>query len=276
MPAHYATARRMLGVTENRILGDADHMLKKMAEAQGCRRHVLQDRRRGVLRRQARRRRTPIRTSAARARRARRASAAAAAWSAAGSTRRTRSTRTTCTSPRSAAPRCSPRRASPTLRPLDDDRRRRLRARRPSARRRTVAKQRRTIRARHVVLAASALGTMDLLMRMKESRRAAERVAAPRQRRAHELRVDPRRAVPRRAVRHVEGHRDRLGHPHRSVHAHRGHALLARLRRARPDRDDARHRQGLAADLRSGSAARFAIRSGSRAPRGRSGSRARR
>ena len=35
MPAHYATARRMLGVTENRILGDADHMLKKMADSQG-------------------------------------------------------------------------------------------------------------------------------------------------------------------------------------------------------------------------------------------------
>ena len=35
MPAHYATARRMLGVTENRILGDADHVLKQMADAQG-------------------------------------------------------------------------------------------------------------------------------------------------------------------------------------------------------------------------------------------------
>jgi cholesterol oxidase len=35
MPEHYATARRMLGVTENRILGDADHMLKKMADEQG-------------------------------------------------------------------------------------------------------------------------------------------------------------------------------------------------------------------------------------------------
>src|SRR3569623_1021866 len=35
MPAHYATARRMLGVTENRILGDADHALKQMAEAAG-------------------------------------------------------------------------------------------------------------------------------------------------------------------------------------------------------------------------------------------------
>lgn len=35
MPAHYATARRMLGVTENQILGDADHMLKRMADDQG-------------------------------------------------------------------------------------------------------------------------------------------------------------------------------------------------------------------------------------------------
>jgi cholesterol oxidase len=35
MPAHYATARRMLGVTENRILGEADLMLKKMADDQG-------------------------------------------------------------------------------------------------------------------------------------------------------------------------------------------------------------------------------------------------
>jgi cholesterol oxidase len=36
MPAHYATARKMLGVTENRILGEADEMLKKMADDQGC------------------------------------------------------------------------------------------------------------------------------------------------------------------------------------------------------------------------------------------------
>jgi cholesterol oxidase len=35
MPAHYAEARRMLGVTPNQILGDADHTLKKMAEGQG-------------------------------------------------------------------------------------------------------------------------------------------------------------------------------------------------------------------------------------------------
>jgi cholesterol oxidase len=35
MPRHYASARRMLGVTENRILADADHLLKKMADEQG-------------------------------------------------------------------------------------------------------------------------------------------------------------------------------------------------------------------------------------------------
>src|SRR5262245_29990442 len=36
MPAHYAAARRMLGVTANRILGDADRLLKHAADAQGC------------------------------------------------------------------------------------------------------------------------------------------------------------------------------------------------------------------------------------------------
>ena len=35
MPAHYATARRMLGVTENRILGPADRILRKAADAIG-------------------------------------------------------------------------------------------------------------------------------------------------------------------------------------------------------------------------------------------------
>ncbi|MEO8706532.1 MAG: GMC family oxidoreductase N-terminal domain-containing protein, partial [Kofleriaceae bacterium] len=35
MPAHYATAKRMLGVTENKILGPADEMLQKMAVEQG-------------------------------------------------------------------------------------------------------------------------------------------------------------------------------------------------------------------------------------------------
>jgi len=36
MPSHYETAARMLGVTENKILGPADHFLKKAAEAAGC------------------------------------------------------------------------------------------------------------------------------------------------------------------------------------------------------------------------------------------------
>jgi cholesterol oxidase len=35
MPAHFTEAKRMLGVTENRILGDADETLREMAVAQG-------------------------------------------------------------------------------------------------------------------------------------------------------------------------------------------------------------------------------------------------
>jgi cholesterol oxidase len=35
MPGHYETASRMLGVTENRILGPADHLLKKAADTAG-------------------------------------------------------------------------------------------------------------------------------------------------------------------------------------------------------------------------------------------------
>jgi cholesterol oxidase len=35
MPAHFASARHMLGVAENPILGEADDMLKKMADEQG-------------------------------------------------------------------------------------------------------------------------------------------------------------------------------------------------------------------------------------------------
>ncbi len=35
MPQHYATAKRMLGVTQNQIIGEADLMLKRMADDQG-------------------------------------------------------------------------------------------------------------------------------------------------------------------------------------------------------------------------------------------------
>ena len=35
MPQHYATAERMLGVTDNKLLGEADLRLKKMADLQG-------------------------------------------------------------------------------------------------------------------------------------------------------------------------------------------------------------------------------------------------
>ena len=40
MPRHYAEAERMLGVTESKILGEADLRLKKMAELQWRRPHL--------------------------------------------------------------------------------------------------------------------------------------------------------------------------------------------------------------------------------------------
>lgn len=36
MPRHFDTASRMLGIIENRILGPADHLLRKTADASGC------------------------------------------------------------------------------------------------------------------------------------------------------------------------------------------------------------------------------------------------
>ena len=36
MPAHYQTATRMLGVAENRVLGPSDHILMRAAHADGC------------------------------------------------------------------------------------------------------------------------------------------------------------------------------------------------------------------------------------------------
>jgi cholesterol oxidase len=36
MPTHYETAERMLGITENKILGPADYLLQRTADASGC------------------------------------------------------------------------------------------------------------------------------------------------------------------------------------------------------------------------------------------------
>ncbi len=45
MPQHYDTASRMLGVTENKILGPGDLLLKRAAESRGSRRHLLPNQR---------------------------------------------------------------------------------------------------------------------------------------------------------------------------------------------------------------------------------------
>ena len=86
---HYATAKRMLGVTSNPCVWPADRVLKEIADRDGPRRVLAADERRHVLRPRGRRR-CPTRTSAARGRRAAAARTAAPAWSAAVTTPRTR------------------------------------------------------------------------------------------------------------------------------------------------------------------------------------------
>ena len=278
MPAHYATARRMLGVTENRILGDADRHAEEDGRRPGRRRLVLQDRRRGVLRRrgpgEARAHPDPYFGGEGPPR----SSCIGCGGCMVGCRFNAKNTldknylyfaekrgakviaETRVVDVRPLGARRRQRRLRAHHRALD----RVVREAAPDAHR--APRRARRLGARHDGPAAAA----------QAARLAAGGLRPARPRRAHELRVDRRRAVPRQAVRHVEGHRDRLGHPHRSVHAHRGHALLARLRRARPARDDARHRQAAGAGSPRGSGARSATRSGSSAPAGRSASRARR
>lgn len=171
MPAHYATAKRMLGVVTNRRMDAADFRLKDMAKLIGVEKSFYPTEV-GVFfgdDADAPGTRYADPYSAARARSARRASAAAAAWSAAATARRTRSTAITCISPSASARRCASRRRSSTCA-------RSTRA--PTARRATRSKRCRSRRARAarksrltcrgVVFAASSLGTQDLLMRLKE------------------------------------------------------------------------------------------------------------
>ena len=251
MPAHFATARRMLGVTENQILGDADRVLQADGRGPGRRRHVLQDRRRGVLRRQAPGEPHPDPyfggegPAARELHRLRRLHGRLPV-------QREEHARQELPVLRREARREDPRRdarRSTSSRSTAADGRDRLRV---TIERSTAwfvrSSAARSPRATSCS-SASALGTMDLLLRLKQRGSLPALSDRARRRRAHEL---ASRSIgvrfPGQAVRHVEGHRDRLRHPHRSVHAHRGDALLARLRRARPARDDARRRQRLAAD----------------------------
>lgn len=169
MPAHYAAARRMLGVTENRILGEADLMLQRMAGEQGVgdtfyRTDVAvyfgEDGAPGV----------PHPDPYFGGEGPPRSSCIGCGGCMVGcrfgakntldknylhfAERRgavvLAETRATCVRPRGAP---------------DGSDGYEISVERSTAR---VAKRRRTITAKHVVLAASALGTMDLLMRMKE------------------------------------------------------------------------------------------------------------
>ena len=161
--------------------------------------------------------------------------------------RRTRSTRTTSSSPRRRAPSIQSRVAR---RRRDAARGRRLRAHDRDARRACFT-PRRTLRARGVVVSGGSYGTVNLLMRCKESGSLGEALRAARALPAHEQRGAPRRAVEQEGRRLLEGHRDHERRLRRRQDAHRGRALPRGLRRAGAARDGAhgrrRHDPALAA-----------------------------
>jgi cholesterol oxidase len=167
MPAHYATARRMLGVTENRILGDADHVLKKMAEANGFGDTFYKT---DVAVYFGDKPGEPHPDPYFTGEGPPRSSCVGCGGCMVGcrfNAKNTLDKNYLYFAEKRGAKVLEETRVT-ALRPLDETGAAgyELATERSTAH---VAKQRRTIRARHVVLAASALGTMDLLLRMKES-----------------------------------------------------------------------------------------------------------
>ena len=114
---------------------------------------------------------------------------------------------------------------------------RRLRSAHRQVDRVAFAQEPRRFTCRGVVFAASALGTMDLLFRLKRTRLAAGCQRLPGQPGADQRRVADRRACAAQPRGPVEGDRDRLGRLHRRAHAHRGHALSRRVGRHGVARD---------------------------------------
>ena len=172
MRKHYDSALRMLGVIENRVLRPADHILKRAEMRPGSARVITEHNSRcsRVLKATQAAQPVPILTSVARAPAGRLATGVADAWLAADSTRKTASTKTTSTS---REKRCAgqfpktPRVVD--VRPLngkaDGSDGYEVETVRSTAFFR-LKRKRWTCRA--IVFAASALGTMDLLMRVKE------------------------------------------------------------------------------------------------------------
>lgn len=167
MPAHYATARRMLGVTENRILGEADQMLQKMAELQGCGSTFYKT---DVAVYFGDKPGEPHPDPYFHGQGPPRSSCIGCGGCMVGCRYNAKNTLDKnylyFAEQRGAQILAETRVTS--VRPLDATGAAgyELAIERSTSR---LAKDRRTLRARHVVLAASALGTMDLLMRMKES-----------------------------------------------------------------------------------------------------------
>ena len=232
---HYATAKTMLGVTDNPKLwagrppAAADRgRARARATASGrCRWAPSSASRAG------RASRSPIRTSAARGRHVGAASTAAAAWWAAGTTPRTRCPRTTSTSPRSGERRSIPDATVRDIRPLAGHAagRRPLRGALPPH-----------DRAGAVAAWHPAPGPQrDRLGR--HARHAAPAVPLPRRHplAAGDLRPGSATMVrtnneallgsvrARRATRLLQGHRDHLDLPRRRSDHHRAGALSRRL-----------------------------------------------
>ena len=227
--------QRMLGVTENRILGPADQHAAARGRASGSRPHVSiapMSRLRGAGRRARRARPVPIPYFGGEG-----------------------PERATCIGLRrlhDGLPLQREEHAGPEL-PLPRRKARRTDFRRDPRRRcaarstaqRTAARATRCTRSdprlafgseprrftcRGVVFSASSLGTMDLLFRLKDkgSLPAISDQLGPL--RAHQFRVADRRARARSSRRPVERGGHRLRRLHRRAHAYRGHPLSRRAR----------------------------------------------
>ena len=111
MPQHYATAERMLGVTDNVLVGEADLRLKKMADNYGVGDTYYTGRVGTFFHLLAKRveKLTPTLTLAAKALTVAPASVAAVAWWVANTTLKIRWIKTTCTLLKNEAPRSLPK-----------------------------------------------------------------------------------------------------------------------------------------------------------------------
>ena len=232
MPQHYDTASRMLGVIENRILGPSDQLAAAGGRRSRSWQHLLShqvaifqapegepggyNRSRSILRRRRSRahhvhglRRLHDGLPPRREEHARHELSVPGGEARRAGLRRDRGRR------------CSPARGA-----VDGSGGYEVRTVNSTAR---FRRNPRRFTCRGVVFAASSLGTMELLFRLKDKGSLPAISDQLGQLRAHQFRVADRRARAAFAGRSVEGRRDRLRRLHRRAHAHRGGALSRRF-----------------------------------------------